>query len=604
MRFPVFVKKLWPLTVVLLVLATPARADFASDFRLDFSQTQTSYTIPIDAPNNGPQFKFKGTNQGRITYRPHLNAASSGRSLLIQPQGDPDVAPGQAIWFKVLVEGSRVGRPFNPGGTYTLPVQVSISDNLHPGGTQISRSVNITVRVLDQNMSGPVHLSGQVRQSGDGGLSGADVYLGTCCGQTRTRSGASGSFSFNVAQASSYWLSAHKNAYRSAYRRLSGAGAGSLHQLDLRPERWTVQTTPLTRLYGQIGFWRSAASADESKLLLCNGMENWPNPSLKRSSKLYLYNLARGTQLWSHNMGWESWSCDLTDDGAWAVFATDLAGSGGPQSFVRLLDGQTGRTIWTKPCTDAEFPGSTGPQVYSRGVKFSHSGNAILVGVEQEYVYLLNRADGSVRWRRRVSQNVREIIFSRDDRFVYVPAGSGWLHKLRVSDGGEVWRKWIGSWAYLNGFNLSPDGRWLAVGTKSGDLTVLNATSGAIRFRKEYQGLGVCCRFSPDSQSLIVSGSHCGLYLLDLNGNVRWMYYACAHDVRFGPGGRWLAANIRRGAFFDAQGTLLSSLSSQDSSSLVGWMNSTGTRYVLAMKDVAGRQEVLSIHSLAVSGPR
>ena len=85
---------------------------------------------------------------------------------------------------------------------------------------------------------------------------------------------------------------------------------------------------------------------------------------------------------------------------------------------------------------------------------------------------------GTVQWSKFVHGQVRGILFDDADEFVYVGAGDGKAYKLDVSDGSLIWIGEIGSWPYVNGFQLSPDGTSLAAGGKYGDLTLLDTSSG------------------------------------------------------------------------------------------------------------------------------
>lgn len=103
-------------------------------------------------------------------------------------------------------------------------------------------------------------------------------------------------------------------------------------------------------------------------------MENWEDESLKNQSKLYLLDTSTDEILWTHDMGWESWSADITDDGRYVVFGThSYPGQTGFTHYIRLLNGIDGSMIWTKEFTPENFPGTrAGFCDCSNAVKFKH----------------------------------------------------------------------------------------------------------------------------------------------------------------------------------------------------------------------------------------
>ncbi len=583
---------------------SPSPAAFSEDFILDFSETQFDFTSPVE----GTTVKFKGTNNGSTSVQPHFTCNCNGSTLVVQPQGQPEMAPGQSAWFKALIEEQRCNASFTPGTTSSLTLDLQISDQLTPGG-MINLQKQATVTAIDPDMPGPVAVNGTVVDQTGQGRGGLEVRLGAPASSVPLRTDPSGYFSHDIAEASFYWLEAQAEDFRAAYQYIDGGDVQPPYTLSLIPQTWSIDADLIGGLTSDIGFYRAAASADEAKLLLVNGMENWPDESMKALSKLYLFDVATGAIIWSHDMGWESWTCDLSDDGAWAVFGTDrsLNSSAYPPPYIRLLNAADGAAVWTKTINAANFPGSDEQTGYSRGLKFSHDANSILAAVERDYVYLLNRSDGGVRWRQPVSQNVREILFSADDQYVYVSSGSGYLHKFRVADGSEVWRQWVGSWAFVNGLDLSPDEAYIAVGTKSADLSVINTVDGAIKFHKEYPALTAVCRFTPNGQNLIVSGGHGAVHLYDLDGHEQWRHHGYAKDVHFPSRGDWfIISGTQQGAILDLYGSVLHVLPSpdgRDADSQVGWLNSAGTTYVWAARDVTVSAEVVQIYRLNVQGP-
>ncbi|MCW4045553.1 MAG: PQQ-like beta-propeller repeat protein [Candidatus Bathyarchaeota archaeon] len=282
-----------------------------------------------------------------------------------------------------------------------------------------------------------------------------------------TASDANGQFTLKLGESPVYFLIAQKEGYYARTFEINGNNIQPSYTIALMRKTGssTVTATLMKNHIGNIGFWRCAATADETKLLLVNGMENWEDESIKTQARLYLLDTGTGNILWTHNMGWESWSADITEDGKYVAFGTKLEGfQTGPAGFVnyiRLLNGTDGTTIWQKYITSQNFPNSTEGEFYTRAIKFTHNGECLLVPVHGAYAYLLNSEDGSIRWSVWVGSEVREVIFSKDDQYVYIPSSSGFLYKFRVVDGSLVWRQWIGCWPYVNGFDISSNEAYL-----------------------------------------------------------------------------------------------------------------------------------------------
>ena len=471
------------------------------DLVLDFSQTQFNFIEPMDG---GPGiFKFKATNTGTknllAIFGQYCESPDGSRySPTGAPQGETPLAPGESMWCKSLPEGC--GYDPNTPQTINRTLHMDFHDNSHSyhsweaNHITVEKTIQIKVVGNRSTLDGNVTILGITVDEEGNPIPYVQIDLGGYRGKVPIQSNATGHFTYSIAESPVYFLIAQKEGYRAAIVEIDGSNVQDFYTVTLtrEPSPISVNATLINSITGNIGFYRCAATKDESKLLLVNGMENWEDESLKNQSKLYLLDTNTGEVLWTHDMGWESWTADITDDGKYVVFGTKLEGFQiGPPGFtnyIRLLDGEDGSTIWEKKITTENFPATTHGEFFTRGMKFSHSGEYIFVPVHCEYGYLLNRSDGSIKWYKWVGQNIREVLFTQDDQYIYIPSGCGWLYKFKVEDGSQVWKQWIGCWAFVNGFDLSPGEEYIAVGTKAGYLSVLNTSDGAVRFTKDFTG--------------------------------------------------------------------------------------------------------------------
>jgi outer membrane protein assembly factor BamB len=575
------------------------------DLVLDFSETQFSFNSPMDL---WFIFRFKATNVGTNDLIIQCNkycTANPGRIPVGSPQAPTLLAPGESMWFKSLLTHQECA--YDPSVSQTIERTICmefVDENHNWEGTDngFSLTKTIQINVSDYlNLEGSVNIQGTTVDEDGTPIPNVDIDVGGYGGKVPICSDDNGHFSYSIIESSTYFLSAQKEGYCGAYVEIDGSDIQPSYTVTLASEQTTsVNSVLMSSVTSNIGLWRCSATADENKLLLVGGMENWQDESIKPQTKLYLLDTNTGETLWTHDMGWESWSADITDDGKYVIFATKLEiWETGPEDFVnyiRLLNGTDGSTIWEKEVTSETFPATTMGEFYSRGVKFSHNGNYIFVSVYGEYAYLLNRADGSIKWNMWAGSEVREIAFSQNDQYVYVPSSGGWLYKVNTTDGSKVWKQWIACWPIVNGFDLSPNEDYIAVGVKGGTVTVINTANGTTKFTTEMH-MTATCRFSADSTKVLVGGNL--LTMFDLNGNVLWRCYQEGKDMQFSGDGKLVFTS--NGGVYDCNGTFLYDiLPGADRSSKVGWINSDATRYIFARQDTNSIEpvNVIEVYSI------
>lgn len=356
-----------------------------NDLSLDFSQTQFSFIDPMES---WFIFKFQATNIGTHVLKVHFDqyCIEYPLSPAVQaPQGDVLLSPGESMWFKLVFQSGQLGYNPNEPQTITRTFFIQFYDNNNNwespyNSFSITKAIQITV-VNPFPSQGGVTIKGSTVDEEGKSLPNVQIEAGTFGAKLPTTSDANGQFTIKLAESPIYFLTAQKEGYNAKTVEINGNNIQSSYTITLtrKTVSATVTSTLMKSHVGNIGFWRSAATADESKLLLVNGMENWEDESIKTQSKLYLLDTGTGNILWTHDMGWESWTADITDDGKYVAFGTKLEGfQTGPPGFVnyiRLLNGTDGTTIWEKKITTQNFPNSTEGEHYTRAVKFSHDGN-------------------------------------------------------------------------------------------------------------------------------------------------------------------------------------------------------------------------------------
>lgn len=615
---------------------------------IDFTQTQFSYMIFADAALSGPMVIFKATNKGANETAINLQSITCNGYDVNRPiiQNRILVArPGDTAFFKVALEygwckglaptGNFATGEYAIGSTEVQKVDFSFSFAQQPTTVTVPIRVSVSRTRWPEPSAdnalppGDTHIEVLLRDA-KGQTTAGFAVLATQFGFLQERADTTGRVVFNVAKAPGYWVwGAIGNPWNSPGGQsntlyIDGNNIQPQYGLTLTPQpRWDVSAQLLATVKGRIGFAKASTSKDGTKILMANGMENWPDPSLVNQSKLYLLDVQSGAVLWTHLLGNESWSSDLSDDGRYAIVATHsitpfLPTVTPPDVYVRLLDARNGSVIWTKQLFTSEFPAECTSQSSfgSNGVKFSHDGNFIFMGLEQcQYAYLFNRSDGSIRWRIAVERNTREVIFSSDDRFAYISPNDGWARKVSTIDGREVWRQFVGGPAFTNGLNISVDEKYLCTQTKSGDLTLLTTADGSVILQKNYGGWAGACTFSPDGRTLFGSSGGSGSDVFDVETGKELWYRSNLVGYpppRMSSKGSWILGSLVNGfGIFDAHGNLALQFPENDRSSMpvssVGWLSADETRYVFAGSDVnapSGDIDVIQIYSIRVTPPR
>ena len=266
-------------------------------------------------------------------------------------------------------------------------------------------------------------------------------------------------------------------------------------EVELRPIDDVIPAFQLKKVINTpVGFWRGAVSESEQTVALFPGQENFVQTqsiedaaAIRASSVLYKVSFT-GDIIWSHEADWEMWGGDMTPDGRWVAYVENPSFVMGARDRHRMvvLDGVTGEVYWD--LTEEPFT-PTGRRLESLSLKLSPDGRFIAVGASAfGKVSLYDREQKELVWEKPEGQGfgqIREMLFSNDNRYLYVGSGDSFLRKLNVETGEVIWKAFIGGWPFVNGLILSNDGQYLYTGTKSKDLTKVEEATGRVIWQKE-----------------------------------------------------------------------------------------------------------------------
>jgi hypothetical protein len=246
----------------------------------------------------------------------------------------------------------------------------------------------------------------------------------------------------------------------------------------------------------ETGFWRTVFAPGDSSVTVFPGQENWLGATTAEKnanrvkSKVMKFSVAQatfGAKRWEKAIPFESWGGAVSQDGKVVVYMINQRGAeanlqDNPSvDWVGVLDGTTGQTRWGLRGNAATMEGLE-VGVSSRGdyIALGTTGSGRLT------LYRNNGGSGTFLWSNVADYangnpgigQVRKIVFSADDRYVYTGSGDMYLRKYRVSDGTLVWKAYIGGWPFVNGLAIANG--LIATGTKSRDRTLVRDSDGSV----------------------------------------------------------------------------------------------------------------------------
>ncbi len=254
------------------------------------------------------------------------------------------------------------------------------------------------------------------------------------------------------------------------------------------------------------------------------------------------------SSLWSADHGWHVFDVCFSPDGS-EVLAVEGTVS---LNSVKLFNASDGILIWQQSAA-AEFCGYCpdmskiiiagasvlalnpidGTQIWLADqsadcIDISPDGSKIVIGKEIDrsngIVVMLNSADGSKIWEGTTKGPVNDIKFSADGSRVI--SGGGDLSDREAI----LWNSENGSkiWTYKSGpiiytVSISPEGDSVIVGTDWQVVTMLNATSGEVRWTKTLTERFLDSGFTPDGNSVFLSSNNGYVRMFDSgSGGTVW----------------------------------------------------------------------------------
>jgi hypothetical protein len=351
------------------------------------------------------------------------------------------------------------------------------------------------------------------------------------------------------------------------------------------------------------GFWRTVFAPGDSTVTVFPGQENWfgasnaernANRAKSKIIKFRVDNSNYGSKLWEYAMPTESWGGAVSKDGKVVVYMINQRGvESGLENdptvdWVGVIDGTTGAKKW----------GLRGDQSRQEGLEVgvSSRGDYIALGTTgsgRVSVYRNTGNTGNLLWTNPVDftngntfvGQVRKLVFSDDDTYLYAGCGDMYLRKYKVSDGTLIWKTYIGGWPFVNGLAIANG--YIITGTKSRDRTVIRDTDGSVVYFSETMGYDVetDSAFSGPAVGFgqLVTNSTSGRVTASIGGN------AVKHSILNGAfilmGDRGVDVYSKNGGnSLATRNTYMGTGSGEQSQS--GWASSTGDRMIVTARDL------------------
>jgi len=205
-------------------------------FDLDFSQTQFSFIDPMES---WMIFKFKGTNNGTENLLIHFShyCESPGQVPVGAPQGDTPLAPGESMWFKIMLGGDHCGYDPNIPQTINRTLYMSFTDhsnNYAPEDSSFSVNKTIQIKVINRTtLEGDTIIQGITVDEEGSPIPYVGIDLGGYGGNVPLNSDATGQFSCSIAESPVYFLIAQKDGYRTATVEINGSDVQDFYTVIL-----------------------------------------------------------------------------------------------------------------------------------------------------------------------------------------------------------------------------------------------------------------------------------------------------------------------------------------------------------------------------------
>jgi|GEM_PF-764345 len=476
---------------------------------------ETYFDYALDGKDQNALIKL--TNVGSTTvnnlyYQVAINGlgdyptpVGDGGFAVFPNGGSIDLAPGQSYvaqnWLSGIYEERFNNTPPASGASkvYTFDFLIATDNQVFRAANPLADStvaVKLTQNIEFENISyasgltGPMSISGTLSNTLLA-TNNLTVEIGTPYSSwyrlTVNQTGDTASFSGNVPERDDWIIRISGQGIKSETILASEINAQSTQLAVALEAALSVMTgySVLKTDDAPTGFWKGEVSESEQTFVLIPGQENWAgigNTELsnqyRQASEIRKYDF-NGNLLWRYLPKWETWGGDMTADGSAVVYLVNSAVTSfgaRPNFEIGVLDGRTGALRWS--VTDSSR--SSIPYIGGAEAAISDSGLYVASGSDTGALGLMNAATGAEIWShaRNTYGQVRKLVFYDD--FLYVGTGDGFLYKLNVADGSQVWKTYVGGWPFVNGLDISNDGRLISVGTKSKDTSLVRADTGEV----------------------------------------------------------------------------------------------------------------------------
>ena len=354
----------------------------------------------------------------------------------------------------------------------------------------------------------------------------------------------------------------------------------------------------------ETGFWRTVFSPGDSSITVFPGQENWyGNTTSEKNnrralSKVMKFSVAMatyGNKLWEKAMPYESWGGGASKDGSIVAYMINQSGfeanlqNDPTVDWVGVLDGRTGAKLY----------GLRGNQSLMSGleVSVSNRGQYIALGSTgngQVSVFRNNGTSATLMWENAADSlldinkfigQVRKIVFSSDDQYLFVGSGDMYLRKYEVQTGKLLWKSYIGGWPFVNGISVANG--YVATGTKSRDRTLIRESNGEVIYHAGTLGFDTHMDSAFTGPVFgfgnLVTDASSGRPIAKVGGN------AVKHSILNGDfaisGDRYLELYSRHGGSPLVQRTTALGTGSGENCQS-GWVSPTGDRVVITGRDL------------------
>lgn len=256
-------------------------------------------------------------------------------------------------------------------------------------------------------------------------------------------------------------------------------------------------TDSVTMFESATGYWRTVFSAGDSSITVFPGQENWMgNTAAEKNTKRFLSKIVKfsvatstyGNKLWESAIPFESWGGGASRDGKVVAYMINQRGFEGNLQddpnvdWVGVIDGTTGKKLYGLRGNMAALEGleitvSNSGQYFAAGstgqgllTMFKHNGTSATQ-------LWSNTPDDKLDISTHLGQ-IRKIVFSDDDKYVYAGSGDMYLRKFEVATGKLLWKAYIGGWPFVNGIAIANG--YIITGTKSKDRTLVRDSDGKV----------------------------------------------------------------------------------------------------------------------------